>query len=186
MISREGYAEATTSRVIAEAGVSRGALLHHFPSKADLMVAAAEAVYRRHVKVYAALVGPGGELAERMDRLFDAAWSVHVTEDTSALIEIWMATRGDAELKGKFEAFQQRSYEQGGLRLTGLFPEAGFTPEAARDWLVLFSAALRGLAIERTMGRDPSRLDGPVALLRSMMRLALARPELTGRSDGIS
>src|SRR3712207_7678852 len=38
----EGYAGASTLAVQARAGVSRGRLLHHFPSRAELLVAAAE------------------------------------------------------------------------------------------------------------------------------------------------
>src|SRR5215204_4657125 len=36
-----GYAGASTLAVQARAGVSRGRLLHHFPSRAELLVAAA-------------------------------------------------------------------------------------------------------------------------------------------------
>ena len=35
-----GYAGTTTQRIQDEAGVSRGALLHHFASKSELLVAA--------------------------------------------------------------------------------------------------------------------------------------------------
>ena len=38
----DGYAGASTLAVQARAGVSRGRLLHHFPSRAQLLVAAAE------------------------------------------------------------------------------------------------------------------------------------------------
>ena len=38
----DGYAGASTLAVQARAGVSRGRLLHHFPSRAELLVAAAE------------------------------------------------------------------------------------------------------------------------------------------------
>ena len=36
---RNGYGATTTVSVAASAKVSRGAMLHHFPSKADLMLA---------------------------------------------------------------------------------------------------------------------------------------------------
>lgn len=41
-----GYARTTTLEVQKRAGVSRGALLHHFPSKAELMTAAIEHLAR--------------------------------------------------------------------------------------------------------------------------------------------
>src|SRR3954462_12489384 len=39
---QDGYAGASTLAVQARAGVSRGRLLHHFPSRAELLVAAAQ------------------------------------------------------------------------------------------------------------------------------------------------
>lgn len=42
-LHRVGYAATITQLVMEEAGVSRGAMLHHFPTKVDLIIAVAEA-----------------------------------------------------------------------------------------------------------------------------------------------
>ena len=71
----EGYAGASTLAVQARAGISRGRLLHHFPSRAELLVAACdhlvttqlEEVRRRSVALMAD--GPTGR--ERVDRAID-------------------------------------------------------------------------------------------------------------------
>ena len=41
-LAEEGYAAATTSRIQERAGVSRGSLLHQFPAKDDLLIAAVQ------------------------------------------------------------------------------------------------------------------------------------------------
>jgi AcrR family transcriptional regulator len=182
IVAESGYACATTSLIVETARVSRGAMLHHFPTKADLMVAAADHVYRQHVATYAAQVSRAGAPQARLDRLLDVAWSLHQSRDTMALIEIWMASRGDPELDAKFEAFQERTYDERSEGLRRLLPEAGMDAAAARAWIVLGSAALRGLAIEQAMGHDPRKLAPAVELFRRFQRATLA--ELTVRSDG--
>src|SRR3954463_7063067 len=71
----DGYAGASTLAVQARAGVSRGRLLHHFPSRAELLVAAAQplagtslvAVQRRAERLMAD--SPAGR--ERVERAID-------------------------------------------------------------------------------------------------------------------
>lgn len=75
----DGYAGATTLRIQARAGVSRGRLLHHFPSRAQLLVAAAEHLATTRlaeVRVRAAALmadQPVGR--ERVDRAIDLMWT---------------------------------------------------------------------------------------------------------------
>ena len=43
-----GYHGTSTTKVIDRAKMSRGAMLHHFPTKIDLIAAAYEAIPHRH------------------------------------------------------------------------------------------------------------------------------------------
>src|SRR5712692_1554765 len=47
LIRRRGYARFRTAEVAAEAGLSRGAQLHHFPTKDSLVVATLEYVFEQ-------------------------------------------------------------------------------------------------------------------------------------------
>src|SRR5258708_25223393 len=47
LIRRRGYARFRTADVAAEAGLSRGAQLHHFPTKDSLVVATLEYVFHQ-------------------------------------------------------------------------------------------------------------------------------------------
>src|ERR1041385_7343752 len=42
LLAERGFTATSTNDVVRRAGVSRGALAHHFPTKADLMAAASE------------------------------------------------------------------------------------------------------------------------------------------------
>lgn len=90
-----GYAGATTLRIQARAGVSRGRLLHHFPSRDQLLVAASGhlAVERlrgtwERVDELAGLVG-----AERLDRAIELMWDTFSESQFWAAVELWTAAR---------------------------------------------------------------------------------------------
>lgn len=98
-LETEGYAGTTISKIVETAQVSRGAPVHHFPSKAALIEAAAERLIRR---LYIALgkVIQGVEVSD--DRLHDlimASWrEVFGSTDLYALLEILVASKQEPEL----------------------------------------------------------------------------------------
>ncbi len=72
-----GYGDATTLRIQARAGVSRGRLLHHFPSREALLVAASQhlATERLHRTDQRILAIPADLPAEqRLDRAIELMW----------------------------------------------------------------------------------------------------------------
>src|SRR3954454_4685231 len=75
----DGYAGASTLAVQARAGVSRGRLLHHFPSRAQLLVAAAEHLVAHQLEEVgrhaAALMADQPTGRERVDRAIDLMWA---------------------------------------------------------------------------------------------------------------
>src|ERR1700704_4358345 len=66
-----GFARTTTLEVQRRADVSRGALLHHFPSKAELLVAAVDHLAEmraRELKAFASQLPPEDEHPDRASR----------------------------------------------------------------------------------------------------------------------
>ncbi|MBG0567265.1 TetR/AcrR family transcriptional regulator [Actinoplanes aureus] len=100
-----GHAETTTTEVLARADVPRGTLLHHFPTKVDLLVAAVQHVARRRLDGLAAELA-AAELAtasagtDRLDALIDILWRHFSSPLFWAALELWNAARTDAELRG--------------------------------------------------------------------------------------
>lgn len=96
----DGYAGATTLRIQARAGVSRGRLLHHFPSRDQLLVAAS-----RHLATER-LRGTGAEpacadlpLPERIDLAVERLWATFSEPLFWAAVELWTAARTNADLR---------------------------------------------------------------------------------------
>lgn len=97
-----GYAGTTTLTIQARAGVSRGRLLHHFPSKETLLVAAAQhlAATRFASDGLAAADLPAVEEDPegRIDRVVEEMWSTFRQPYFWASVELWTAARTDPAL----------------------------------------------------------------------------------------
>ncbi|MFT4615560.1 MAG: AcrR family transcriptional regulator [Bacteroidia bacterium] len=105
-----GYTNVTTARVASSAGVSRGAMLHHFPSKTELIQAAVEYLHDKLLEDYTTRVnGIPRDLqgAERRRAGLDAYWE-HLIGDLFVVYhELCVASRTDPELRSILENSQQ-------------------------------------------------------------------------------
>lgn len=94
---QEGYSRTNTLRIQAQAGVSRGRLLHQFPSKDELLVAAAHHVSAQRLAetqasaeaLPSALADPGA----RVDAVVATTWQTFDRPYFWAATELWVAAR---------------------------------------------------------------------------------------------
>ena len=102
-----GWAGTTTTVVSRRAGVSRGAQLHHFPSKQALVVAAVEHLTdRRRVEMRRqeeALGEPG-----RIRGVLEILAAQFVSPVFFAALELWVAARTDDELRASVGPLERR------------------------------------------------------------------------------
>jgi AcrR family transcriptional regulator len=95
-----GYARTTTQEVQRRAGVSRGALTHHFTSKAELMLAAVDHLYEEFSSsVRQAAVDLPAESATRVRLGVELVWQRFHGPLFVAAMELWTAARTDPELR---------------------------------------------------------------------------------------
>ena len=104
-----GYTNVTTAKVASSAGVSRGAMLHHFPSKTELIQAAVEYLHDKLLDDYTKRVsGISPTLTGKKRRRagLDAYWD-HLTGDLWVVYhELCVASRTDPELQSILENSQ--------------------------------------------------------------------------------
>ena len=103
-----GWSGTSTTLVSQRAGVSRGAQLHHFPTKSDLVVAAVEHLseVRGQELAAAAVALPSGRRRTRavLEMLAD-----HFTSPVfTAALELWVAARTDPDLQAAVGPLEQR------------------------------------------------------------------------------
>lgn len=141
----EGYGAATTRRIAAWAGVTPGALQHHFASKAELL---GEAIPWLGERMMNELLGPG--LPEETDpqelaaALLDRIWEFHKGPLVAAVGELYMAARHEPELRVRIAESQRAIAELTTTAAAAVFPEEDRLDQAAR--LTTCLATLRGLA----------------------------------------
>ncbi len=71
-----GYAATTTIETARRAGVSRGAQLHHFPTKAQLLATAVEHLFDRRRSEFLEAFAAIDPQADRLDAAMDLLWSM--------------------------------------------------------------------------------------------------------------
>lgn len=102
-----GYTNVTTAKVADFAGVSRGAMLHHFPSKTELIQASVEFLHGKLLNDFTekvALIPQNTEGSARRRAGLDAYWD-HLTGDLFIVFhELCVAGRTDDELHGILES----------------------------------------------------------------------------------
>lgn len=152
-----GYPRTTTVEVGERAGLSRGAQLHHFPSKADLLVAAIEHLADERSKEFEeALRARLDRGEEPIDTMVDMLWAMFSDPLYWATIELMVAARTDPELLEKLEAFERSL----GGRIYRAFKElSGRGDRDARIAVEMTLYFMRGLAMERIFRENDAHYD---------------------------
>ena len=151
-----GYAGTTTLTIQARAEVSRGRLLHHFPSKETLLVAAAQhlAATRFATDGLAVVDLPDaeGDPFGRLDRVVEEMWGTFRQPYFWASVELWTAARTDRALSEALLPAERRL--GAAIRQTVDMAFAAFTgsPHYAMVRETLLTS-MRGVAL--TYGFDP-------------------------------
>lgn len=164
---RDGYSATTTISVAAEAGISRGALLHHFPTKVDLIEAVALEVVRRSQEKRRAFITAQPRGLPRFAAITEASWQTLQEPAAMTLLEILMASRGDKELADRLPAIVETmsAWQREGMR--EIAQDVGFTEDERIDAMsMLHQAAMRGLSIELLFAEDRKQIDAAFELLR--------------------
>jgi AcrR family transcriptional regulator len=158
----EGYAGTTTSRVAERAGLSRGAHLHHFQTRAALVAAAVERLSLRRLEELAAAgealpTGPA-----RTEQGLDLLWAHYASPLFQAAVDLWSHGRTDEELRDHLIDVERMLDRQTLELARKLFPDLAGT-EQFEPLVQLSVATVRGLALVDTLhpGEQRNRKQWP-------------------------
>ena len=103
-----GYANTTTTAIAERAGLSRGAQIHHFRAKADLVAHAVEHLADKRLEQLRAEVERLRGSGDRVRRSLDLLWAGHHGPLFVATLELWMAARTDDDLREQLAQVERR------------------------------------------------------------------------------
>lgn len=156
LLVEKGYAGTSTTLVSERAGVSRGAQLHHFPTKQDLVVAAVQHLTEvRGAELAAAARNlPSGV---RRTRAVLRMLGDHFTSPVfTAALELWVAARTDEALLTAVAPLEQRVGREV-HRLTVELLDADESRPGVRELVQATLDLVRGLGLADTIGDDRRR-----------------------------
>jgi AcrR family transcriptional regulator len=150
-IIANGYRGASLPEICRRAGVSRGAQLHHFPTKEALVAAAVERLFKKRL----------AEMEKRLSRamggtldLRDAAsflWSLYTSDTFYAWLELVVASRTEPDLRKVVTAVDARFVARS-ERLCGVFLTPHVQdPRRVKDVTRMILAIFDGLAMHRIL-----------------------------------
>jgi AcrR family transcriptional regulator len=174
----DGYAGASTLAVQARAGVTRGRLLHHFPSRAELLVAAADHLVK--TKLEELRVGAEALMAdeptgrERVDRAIELMWATFQEPAFWAAMELWTAARTDPALRAALRSEERPLRAAMAAVADGIWgPEIAGSP-IYTDLTELLFTSMRGVALLYAFEDRPAATDPHLALWKRLAARLLA------------
>ena len=151
-----GWSGTSTTLVSQRAGVSRGALLHHFPTKAALVLAAVEHLSdarRQELRAAAAELPTG----TRRTRAVLEMLATHFTGPVfSAALELWVAARTDDALREAVAPLEQHIGRETHRSTVELLGVDGTQP-GVRELVQATLDLVRGLGLANTLSDDAAR-----------------------------
>lgn len=169
----DGYRPTTTRRVADYAGVSLGAVAHHFPTRAGLITAALKAVSARLVDDIVAQTGAlRADDPDRAGAVLDIMWHSFTGESFLVWLRVWLAADDDPELRAAVIEVDRELADN----LARLLPPLAPDGMSRADWMRRVNVALdamRGLCLlQYYQPRDGSPVpDRWPATRRELIRL---------------
>jgi AcrR family transcriptional regulator len=151
-----GYAGTSTHRVVELAGVTRGAQVHHFRSKEDLVIAAIEHLAEQRTQAAIREIARVKANVDPVSAALEYIWESHQGPIFAATVELWIAARTDPALAQQVERVEP--IVNGALvgAIAQLLPEQVAQKEL-RDIIYTAMDALRGILVSGFGDPEPHR-----------------------------
>jgi AcrR family transcriptional regulator len=177
-----GWAGTTTTVVAERAGVSRGAQLHHYPTRADLVLAAVDHLATQRAEVVRREVAalPAGR--DRTYRVLELLADFSTGPLYVAALEVWVAARTDDVLRAALvplEARLGRELHRVTVELLGADESRPRVREIVQATLDL----VRGLGVANLLTDDSARRTRVLRIWADTLDGVLAAPPQNGRPD---
>ena len=177
-----GYNNTTTEKIAGQAGVSRGAMLHHFPSRTELIRAAVSHLHRQRLQLFEEQDNRIQQNAQHslIEEGIDAYWQQLHSPVFVVFHELQVASRTDPELRAvMIPAIKE--FENSWVKVSrSVFPDFSLSDEfVTANLLTVY--LLEGMAVSgASSGPAPKRM---IAWLKGQLRTMLRDVERVDRNS---
>lgn len=154
VLDESGYANLTISKIAQKAGLTNGAMQHHFASRGELLVAVLDALYPVLEIPIEQIASQNRPIPQRVNMIVDLFWQIYSRPEYLVIWDIAFGTRSDPALRSKLQAYQRDIAARLRKHLAKLFVDVGLSPPDADKIFDLVISYLRGLALQTVFGVD--------------------------------
>ena len=147
VLLESGYAGLTTAQVDARAGVSSGARVHHYPTKADLVIAATRMAYDRATELCQRRADVARRSVEPIRHFVEDCHSIYFDWPFIAALEVVIAARTDPALMKKIHPVLNQFHATMKATWMSALVDAGYDKVEAEVTLRLTLNMMRGMAM---------------------------------------
>jgi AcrR family transcriptional regulator len=183
-----GYHATTTSDVARRAGVSYGALLHHFPTKADLLCAAVGHLLDQRVSEFRKAMADLPPDTLTHDAAIDVLWTMFQSPTFTAWLELSLAARTETELTAAVAEVSRAFFDASVDVFRELFPaESAADPALPQTAIAMLFTFLDGLALSRLVpGCEQVPLDDLLGVFTMLLAPVMPQPSPTAAPERTS
>ncbi|MEU3985412.1 TetR/AcrR family transcriptional regulator [Streptomyces sp. NPDC026672] len=148
-----GYAATTAQGVQHRIGISRGALLHHFPTREALSAAAVRRLVELNLRAVREEHESAADTGDAIARGVLVLYRASRRPSFATELELWAASRADVELREALRATERAALRELDALIDEIFGPGVTGRPGYRTMVSLTVQFLRGLTISGTMRR---------------------------------
>jgi AcrR family transcriptional regulator len=173
LIRRRGYAKFRTAEVAAEAGLSRGAQLHHFPTKDSLVVATLQYVFEQAQILSRRRAAPVNRPRDLIEAVIEDAREFFFSAHFMIAIDIVLSTSTDQAVRKQVLEISRKARRPVETAWTEALAASGVPSSVSADIVALTLGVVRGMAMRTLWDNDPKWFDELFAVWRKMIKIFL-------------
>jgi AcrR family transcriptional regulator len=174
LLHESGFSRLTITDVAHRAGLTSGAIQHHFSSRRALIRGVVEALYPVLHIVVDHVAAAGRSIPDRVDRLIDVYWSIYGKSEYLVFWELVFGTRELPEFRDYLRSLQRELVAGAVADIVRLFSDIGMQPRRAKKLFVFVTCQLRGLALV-SLFEEAQVLEADLMLLKDAARQLIRR-----------
>jgi len=177
LFAEVGYSAASNSRIAEAAGLTRGAMLYHFPTREALIDATVEYIQNERGRMLAAAADDAPHGADMMDHAIDAYWRLLRLPAFRAFAELEAVAKTDPDVAQRI-AKAQADFDQAhaGETFSRLLSAGGGARfQASRD---LARFMLEGLARATLTYDSEARIENLLAVIKRAIHMLNRKGDL--------